>query len=104
MATQDYKSKMLHYRHAIMLPKKDALLTSNLQDRLANLVKIKVPNVADRLFFPDVPDNNGNVAAHAHMVLSNSKEIHGMFLRKLSILNRVVAFLFSLLAIMLKQL
>ncbi|EEY8845519.1 hypothetical protein NOI83_22935 [Escherichia coli] len=79
MATQDYKSKMLHYRHAIMLPKKDALLTSNLQDRLANLVKIKVPNVADRLFFPDVPDNNGNVAAHAHMVLSNSKEIHGMF-------------------------
>jgi len=83
MASQGYKSKVLHYRHAILLPRKDALLTSDLQNRMASLVNTKAPNVKDRLFYPDSTDNSGSLATHAHMVLSNSYDTHGMFIAEI---------------------
>ncbi|HFP4609051.1 TPA: hypothetical protein ACHHNY_004379 [Escherichia coli] len=79
MAANNTKIKALHYRHAVMLPKKDALLTSDLQSRLSEIVTHKFRTVQDRVHFLETKDSDPDVATHAHMVMSNSFERNGMF-------------------------
>lgn len=79
MATNITKVKALHYRHAVMLPKQAALLTSDLQSRLAEVVTNKFPTVEDRVLFLENGDAEPDIATHAHMVMSKSFERNGIF-------------------------
>lgn len=79
MASNLSKVKALHYRHAVMLPKKDALLNSDLQNRLSEIVNHKFPTVEDRIYYLETGDSEPSVASHAHMVLSDSFDRNGLF-------------------------
>lgn len=79
MATNNTKVKALHYRHAVMLPKKDALLNSDLQSRLIEVVTHKFPTVEDRVLFLENGDYDPSVTTHSHMVMSNSFDRNGIF-------------------------
>lgn len=79
MAANNTKLKALHYRHAVMLPKKDALLNSDLQSRLNEVVTQKLKTVEDRVLFLESGDTEPDVTTHAHMVMANSFDRNGIF-------------------------
>ncbi len=69
MASNPSKVKALHYRHAVMLPKKDALLASDLQNRMNEIVNHKFPTVEDRIYYLETGDSDPCVREGANKFL-----------------------------------
>ncbi|QKF98405.1 hypothetical protein HQK30_04045 [Aeromonas hydrophila] len=81
MSTADSRRKTLHYRHAVMLPAQDQLVTLTLQERLESVVNRHLTTVTDRCYYPEAQDDDTeelSPSKNSHFTFSYCDTIGGM--------------------------
>lgn len=71
MLQPDKRRKVLHYRHAVVLPKHSHLTSLSLQARLTRILTDELSTVSSRCYFPDKDEGEyGCVERDAHIAIS----------------------------------
>lgn len=88
MAYPDKRRKVLHYRHAVMLPEHNKLTQQTLQTRMSFLLEHELTLVKDRVYFPDEADNHSiiemDTRKNAHLTITECHTENNVFCAQLA--------------------